>query len=184
MSPEVLKQKQIFRESEETSKNHLELLHLQDLMRLIRRTAHKMKGKEPRKVMKAIETKVKIADPLLRAIVRAILNGSEDGRFYKVINDPIICDLKFCFIGPNFQPVAKAPHNLITKDVYHEKCKSCSKNIPIIQIHLNVVIKRKTYRALGEEFQEVSETRIGFLAIECGKLKVGGEITYEDLLRR
>lgn len=136
------------------SKDSLGVLHLQDLMKAIKRGE--------------IE-KIGLENPLLEAITQAIQKGSEDGMYYLVREDPKFRDFKFSFIGTGHQSVAKAPQNLTTKNLFHQKCRKCHMDTPVIRI------------SIFDRF--FGKTLFSFLTIECGELILEGEVKYEDLLK-
>jgi hypothetical protein len=160
-------------EDEEVSQNHLKPLHFQDIMRVVRRSSLQMKGKSPDEIMRAILKELEIEDILIRTLTRGFLDGSEDGRHYEIKGNPQVKDLLYGWIGPApyHQLVAKAPHNLTTKDLYHARCSQCGKPTPVLVIQFE---------------DEVWGPSSISLTLECGKPVLKGKeyIAYENLLRR
>lgn len=178
-------------ENEKTAKNHLRPLHSQNLIKVIKEKALRMKGQDKVKIMRAVVKTLKLDHPILRAIILAILKGSKDGRFYEIENDPEIRDMRFFFLGKDLQEVAKVAHNLTCDGLYDVRCQvqkfpDCPRLIPVIELHVELpekVIKLRGVKAFSEE---ETKTHFIFLTIECGEIRVaepGEEITLEMLLK-
>lgn len=108
-----------------------------------------------------------IQDPILKAVANVLQLSNRNGTSYSVKGNPLVKDLKFCLIGKNHSKITPITQDLGAANLYNEPCQSCSKPTILIQISLKIA----------------GEIRIGFLTIECGEIRVRGEIFYEDLLR-
>lgn len=169
------------------SNNHLELLHTQDLMGVIKTTAREMAHEKDKvKVMKLICDKAGITHPVLKAIVLAILKGT-----YEIKDDPKVRDAKLWWIGPNWQNVAKVAHKLTTPNLYHVVCRvhksrDCPGKIPPLVIRAELPREREWYEDRATE--EVFKTYQIYFTIECGQMRLveaesGRELTLDMLLK-
>lgn len=125
-----------------------------------------------REWMRAIKTgaiKGKIGDSVVRALTNGIRMGRDkDGRFYRTPKDPVVVDLRFCFVGRDFRPTAPAAHNLTTEGLYHVRCE-CGTIDPVVEVYLFHQEEEKTF----------------YLRISHGEVKIySKEVGYQDLLRK
>lgn len=171
---------QVLQDKKSLSKNGNPGFHTQDLMKLIRyasnaaRKEEKKEGAIEERIIKRVEEKIELKGDLVQAITSALIRGSKDGRYYEVKGNKDIKDFRFSFIkgekeefeGDN---IAKAPHNLTPRDVFHQRCKKHHKLVPLIEVYL----RKRGYQ----------EARIGWILI-CDKIQLTGEVSYEDLRKR
>lgn len=134
------------------SKDDGKIRRMQDLMRIIKRG-----------------DRLETDDRVLKDLYQSIKNGpDEHGRFYPH-GVGVFKDVKITFLGPGLNEVAKAPHNLTCRSLYHED-NGTGEKAPVIEL-------RKKFT----DYSGRKKTKFAHLKIKDGQVDIGGEFTLKDL---